>query len=175
MVRRIFFSVCGEGYGHSSRDMALAKELTNSGCEVLMGSYGYVLDRIKKSFNSVEIKKELEMVGKEGIFDIKATISKSSGSALSFPKIISHETKIIKAFKADCVVADVRACAVLAAFRLGIPCIIISNQTSLEHFFKKSAVFLRLFGNGIELMMECMMALADEILIPDFPPPYTVC
>jgi UDP-N-acetylglucosamine--N-acetylmuramyl-(pentapeptide) pyrophosphoryl-undecaprenol N-acetylglucosamine transferase len=175
MVRRIFFSVCGEGYGHSSRDMALAKELTSSGCEVLMGSYGYVLDRIKRSFNAVEIKKELEMVGKEGIFDLKATISKSAGSALHFSKTISHETKIIKDFETDCIVADVRASAVLAASRLGIPCIIISNQTSLEHFFKSNAIFLRFFGNGIELMMEWMMALADEILIPDFPPPYTVC
>jgi len=175
MARRIFFSVCGEGYGHSSRDMALATELTGSGCNVLMGSYGYVLDRLKKSFNAVEIKKELEMVGKDGIFDLKATMYRSSSSALHFSKIISHEKKVIENFRADCVVADGRASAVLAAYRLGLPCIIISNQTSIEHFFKDEIFFLRFFGKSIELMMEGIEALSDKILIPDFPPPYTIC
>lgn len=175
MARRIFFSVCGEGYGHSSRDMALASELTGAGCNVLMGGYGYVLDRLKKSFNAVEIKKELEMVGKDGVFDLGATIYRSSGSALNFSKIISHENKVIENFRPDCVVADGRASAVLAAFRLGIPCIIISNQTSIEHFFKNTTFFLRFFGKGIELMLEGMEALSDKILIPDFPPPYTIC
>lgn len=175
MAHRIFFSVCGEGYGHSSRDMALAKALTSAGGEVLMGSYGYVLDRLKKSYDAVEIKKEIEMVGKEGIFDLKATISQSSSSAFRFSKIISHEKKIIEKFKATCVVADGRGAAVFAAFKLGLPCIIISNQTSLEPFFKESTYFLRFISMAVELTLKTTMAFAEEVLIPDFPLPYTVC
>ncbi len=175
MVHRIFFSVCGEGYGHSSRDIVIAEELTRGGSDVLMGSYGYVLDRLKKSFNAVEVKNEFEMVGKEGTFDLKGTISRSSSSAIYFSTMISNEKKIMEDFGATCVVSDGRIASVFAAFRLGLPCIMISNQTSLEPFFKHGTFFLRLVGKPMELMMKTTMALTDEVLIPDFPPPHTVC
>ncbi|MCZ7391999.1 MAG: UDP-N-acetylglucosamine--N-acetylmuramyl-(pentapeptide) pyrophosphoryl-undecaprenol N-acetylglucosamine transferase [Candidatus Methanoperedens sp.] len=175
MAHRIFFSVCGEGYGHSSRDMVIAESLTGAGSEVLMGSYGYVLDRLKKSFNAVEIKNEFEMVGKEGTFDLKGTISRSSSTAIHFSKTISDEKKIMEEFGATCVVSDGRIASVLAAFKLGLPCIMISNQTSLEPFFKDETFFLRLVGKPMELMMKTTMSLTDEVLIPDFPPPHTVC
>ena len=68
MLHRIYFSVCGEGYGHSSRDMAIAKELTRDGASVLMGGYGYVLERLKQGFDAVEVEKEFEMVGNRGSF-----------------------------------------------------------------------------------------------------------
>jgi len=87
MVHNIYFSVCGEGYGHSSRDMAIAAKLKKAGANVLMGSYGYVLDRLKKRFDCIKIEN----------------------------------------FSSTCVVADGRSACVFAAFKLGIPCIIISN------------------------------------------------
>ncbi len=175
MVHRIFFSVCGEGYGHSSRDMVIADALTRGGCDVLMGSYGYVLERLQKSFNAVEVKNEFEMVGKEGTFDLKSTISRSSSSAIYFSTMVSNEKKIMEDFDATCVVSDGRIASVFAAFKLGLPCIMISNQTSLEPFFKEETFFLRLVGKPMELMMKTTMALTDEVLIPDFPPPHTVC
>lgn len=146
MVHRIYFSVCGEGYGHSSRDMAIAKELKQESASVLLGSYGYVLERLKQSFEAVEIEKEFEMAGKEGAFDLKATISRSKSQAFQFSKIISQEKKIMEDFNATCVVADGRTAAVFAASKIGIPCIIISNQTSIEPFFKDSKFFLRFIG-----------------------------
>ncbi len=175
MVHRIFFSVCGEGYGHSSRDMVIAEALTRSGSDVLMGSYGYVLERLQKSFKAVEVKNEFEMVGKEGTFDLKGTISRSSSSAIRFSTMISNEKKIMEDFGATCVVSDGRIASVFAAFKLGLPCIMISNQTSLEPFFRDGTFFLRLVGKPMELMMKTTMALTDEVLIPDFPPPHTVC
>lgn len=175
MFHRIYFSVCGEGYGHSSRNIAIAKVLVNAGADVLMGSYGYVLDRLSKSFTTVEIEREFEMVGIDGVFDIDATISQSKFSMLHFPRIILNEIKIIKNFKATCVVADGRNAAVFAALKLGLPCIIISNQTSLEHFFNENKFLLRLIRKPVDFVYNTIMAFADEILIPDFPPPDTVC
>lgn len=175
MFHRIYFSVCGEGYGHSSRDMAIAKELSQDGACVLMGSYGYVLERLKKSFDAIEVKREFEMIGNGGAFDLKATISQSKNQALQFSKIISHEKKIMEDLNATCVVADGRTGAVFAAFKLGIPCIIISNQTSLEPFFKESKFFLRFIGKHVEFTLKTTMTLAEIVLIPDFPPPHTVC
>ena len=175
MFRRIYFSVCGEGYGHSSRDMAVAKELSKEGAIVLMGSYGYVLERLKKSFDVIEVKREFEMIGNGGAFDLKATISQSKSQALQFSKIISHEKKIMEDFNATCVVADGRTAAVLAAFKLGIPCVIISNQTSLENFFKERKFLLRFIGKQVEFTLKTTFMLSEIVLIPDFLPPHTVC
>ena len=175
MAHNIYLSVCGEGYGHSSRDMAIARKLTNEGARVLMGSYGYVLERLKQSFDTVAVEKEFEMAGKEGAFDLKATISRSKSQAFQFSKIISQEKKIMEDFNATCVVADGRTASVFAAFKIGIPCIIISNQTSIEPFFKDSKFFLRFIGKQVEFTLKTSMALAELVLIPDFSPPNTVC
>jgi len=40
MKHKIYFSVCGEGYGHYSRDLAIAKVLRRNGAHVLMGGMG---------------------------------------------------------------------------------------------------------------------------------------
>ncbi len=175
MLHRIYFSVCGEGYGHSSRDMAIAKELTRDGASVLMGGYGYVLERLKQGFDAVEVEKEFEMVGNRGAFDLKATIFKSKSQAFSFSKIISQEKKIMEDFNATCVVADGRVAAVFAAFKLGIPCVIISNQTSIEQFFEESKFYLCFIGKQVEFTLKTTMALSEVVLIPDFPPTHTVC
>jgi UDP-N-acetylglucosamine--N-acetylmuramyl-(pentapeptide) pyrophosphoryl-undecaprenol N-acetylglucosamine transferase len=175
MVHNIYFSVCGEGYGHSSRDMAIARILTSAGAHVLMGSYGYVLDRLKINFDCIEIEKEFEMKARDGAFDLKATISQSKNSILHYSRIISQEKKIMEDFSATCAVADGRSAAVFAAFKLGIPCIVISNQTSIESFFKESKILLNLVGKPVDLTLKTTMALAEEVLIPDLPPPFTVC
>ncbi|MCE8423188.1 MAG: UDP-N-acetylglucosamine--N-acetylmuramyl-(pentapeptide) pyrophosphoryl-undecaprenol N-acetylglucosamine transferase [Candidatus Methanoperedens sp.] len=175
MTRNIYFSVCGEGYGHSSRDLAIAKALSENGCEILMGGYGYVFDRLSRSFKSVKIQREFEMVGNGGSFDLKATILRSKKTAFQFSKLISEEKKIMQEFNATCVVADGRSAAVFAAFSLGIPCVIISNQTSLEPFFKESSFFVRLLGKPVEMTLKTITALAENTIIPDFSPPDTVC
>ena len=175
MVHNIYFSVCGEGYGHSSRDMAIAAKLKSAGANVLMGSYGYALDRLKKSFDCIKIEKEFEMTAKDGAFDLKATISQSTNSVFHYSRIISQEKKIMEDFSATCIVADGRGASVFAAFKLGLPCIIISNQTSIESFFKESKFLLNLIGKPVDLTLKTTMALAEEVLIPDFAPPHTVC
>ena len=175
MVHNIYFSVCGEGYGHSSRDMAIATKLKSAGANVLMGSYGYALDRLKKSFDCIKIEKEFEMTAKDGAFDLKATISQSTNSVFHYSRIISQEKKIMEDFSATCIVADGRGASVFAAFKLGLPCIIISNQTSIESFFKESKFLLNLIGKPVDLTLKTTMALAEEVLIPDFAPPHTVC
>ncbi len=172
---KIYFSVCGEGYGHSSRDMAIAKVLLGSGAEVLMGSYGYVLERLKKSFNSVEVEKEFEMAGNNGTFDLKATLSKSKSSIIKLPKMVSYEKEIMKRFGATCLVSDGRWAPVIAAYRLEIPCVIVANQTCLEPFFKDRSLFFRLLGKNIDFTIETGTALAESVIVPDFPPPDTVC
>src|SRR5659263_675524 len=175
MEHRIYFSVCGEGYGHSSRAISIARKLESTGVNILMGSYGYAQQRLKTFYPAVNIQKEFEMIAKEGAFDLKATLLQSKNSALNYSGIISGEKKAMGDFSATCVVSDGRIAPVLAAFKLGIPCVVISNQTSIGSFFTESSFLVHLLGKPIEFSLKTSMELADVVLIPDFPPPYTVC
>ena len=47
---RVYFSVSSEGYGHSTRALALARNFEPE--ELLIGSYGYAMNRIQ-SFGPV--------------------------------------------------------------------------------------------------------------------------
>ncbi len=174
-AHRIYFSICGEGYGHSSREMAIAEKLNGMGADILMGSYGYALERLKAFYPEVNIKKEFEMMAKEGAFDLKATLIHSKNSALNYSGIISGEKKAMEDFSATCVVSDGRIAPVLAAFKLGIPCVVISNQTSIESFFRESSFLVHLLGKPVEFSLKTSMEFAEVVLIPDFPPPHPVC
>jgi uncharacterized protein (TIGR00661 family) len=115
------------------------------------------------------------MMAKEGAFDLKATLLQSKNSALNYSGIISGEKKAMEDFSATCVVSDGRIAPVLAAFKLGLPCVVISNQTSIGSFFTESSFLVHLLGKPIEFSLKTSMELAEVVLIPDFPPPYTVC
>lgn len=175
MEHRIYFSVCGEGYGHSSRAISIARKLESKGAHILMGSYGYAFDRLKTFYPVTNIKKEFEMVAKEGAFDLKATLLQSKSSALNYSGIISGEKKAMEDFSATCVVSDGRIAPVLAAFKLGLPCVVISNQTSIGSFFRESSFFVHLLGKPVEFSLKTSLELAEVVLIPDFPPQHTVC
>jgi hypothetical protein len=94
MEHRIYFSVCGEGYGHSSRAISIASKLESKGAHILMGSYGYALERLKIFYPAVNIKKEFEMMAKEGAFDLKATLLQSKNSALNYSLTLRKDKEL---------------------------------------------------------------------------------
>jgi len=196
LKHKIYFSINGEGYGHSSRSLAIAKQLEPS--EVILGSYGYVLNRLEKtSYPSVEITPEVSFVGKDGNFDIGLTILKNSSWPVAINQIINEERKIIQNYGVTCVVADSRTAPVFAANKLGIPCILLTNQTTFTPFFdveirdlegslieKSFKDWLRtgtkaVLTNAAEpfvlKVIEDWLKAADEIFIPELPPPHSIC
>ena len=193
---KIYFSVNGEGYGHSSRTLAIARQLDPD--EVILGSYGYVLKRFEKtSFRTIEVDPEISFVGKDGSFDIGLTILKNSSWPVAINQLISEEKKIIQNYGVTCVVADSRSAPVFAAHKLGIPCILLTNQTTFAPFFeaelnnledslieKSFREWLRAGTNAVltnaaepfflKVVKDWLQA-TDEIFIPDLPPPYSLC
>ena len=132
---KIYFSVNGEGYGHSSRVLAIARQLNPD--EVVLGSYGYVLQRLEKTgFQTVEVTPEISFVGKDGSFDIGLTILKNSSWPVAINQIIREEKNIMQNCGVTCVVADSRSAPVFAAHKLGLPCILLTNQTTFAPFFE---------------------------------------
>lgn len=193
---KIYFSINGEGYGHSSRSLAIAKQLNKE--EVILGSYGYVLKRLEDSdYQSVEISPEISFVGSNGNFDIGLTILKNSAWPVSINQLIREEKKIMQNYGVTCVIADSRSAPVFAANRLGIPCILLTNQTTFAPFFdveledlddslieKSFKEWLRtgtkvVLTNAAEpfvlRVIKNWLKAADEIFIPDLPPPYSLC
>lgn len=192
---KIYFSINGEGYGHSSRALAIAKQLNPD--EVLLGGYGYVLKRLEKSgFPTVEIMPEITFIGKDGTFDIGLTLLKNSSWPVLINQIIKEEKKIIEDYGITCVVSDSRTAPIFAAQKLGLPTILLTNQTTFAPFFDvhfndlerglPEAVFNDLRTVGTKAMLFAAEPLAkkviedwfeatDEIFLPDLPPPYSLC
>ncbi len=171
---KVYFSVSSEGYGHSSRALAIARHL-NPG-EILLASYSYALERIRSyDYPSVEVSQEVKFVGSEGHFDVGKTILSNPARALGLNQIVQEEMDIIKRHGVTLVVADGRIAPVLAAERLDIPCIVLTNQSAFYPFFERDSALVKLFGRSFEWVMKLWLSSAEEILIPDFNPPYTVC
>jgi len=170
---RIYLSVSSEGYGHSSRALAMARYLDHE--QVVIGTYDYALARVKShGYNAVNIPQEVRFVGAQGSFDVSKTIWHNT-KALGFNQIIQEEVDIIKQHGISLVVADGRMAAVLAASRLDIPCLVMTNQSAFYPFFERESELVKVFGRSFEWVMKLWLCSAEEILIPDFPPPETVC
>jgi UDP-N-acetylglucosamine--N-acetylmuramyl-(pentapeptide) pyrophosphoryl-undecaprenol N-acetylglucosamine transferase len=170
----VYFSVSSEGYGHSSRAMALAKHWALP--DVLIGTYGIALQRITRhGYPTVNVPQEIKLVGKQGSFDVGKTILQNPSRALTFNQIVIHEMDIMRRHKVAVVVADGRMAPVVAASRLELPCVVLTNQSAFYPFFAQDTALVKLLGLSFDWLMKFWLSSAEEIWIPDFPPPHTVC
>lgn len=197
---RVYISVNGEGYGHSSRALAVARHF-DPRC-VLMGSYGYVLERLQRAgYTTVEVGPEVKFFGEDGSFELSKTILKNSTWPLVINRQTKEEVRILKEYGITCVLSDCRAGAVFAASKLGLPSIYMTNQTQFDHFFQRrnykqletagsrvrqarlteapkaiqEAILSGAAEPSVEFAVKAVFRDVDEIVIADFPPPDTVC
>lgn len=171
---KVYLSISSEGFGHSSRAIAIASRFSRE--ELLVGTYGYALKRLRQAgLDTVKVSQEFRLLGDEGSFDVSRTILENQSSLLTLNQMISEERDIMQAYGVTVVVADGRIAPVIAASRLGIPCLVLTNQSDFYPFFRHDSAWVKLFGKSFEWWMRTWLSSADEILIPDFYPPDTVC
>lgn len=171
---KIYFSISSEGYGHSSRAMAISDELDKK--QYIVATYGYALDRLKEAgLPCHKISQELKFVGHDGAFDVAKTIVQNQSLVMNFNKMVDEEVDIIRKSGASCVVADGRMIPVMAAEKLKLPCITITNQSAFYPFFQQDNWLVKLLGVSFDSWMRMYLSSTEEILIPDFEPPYTIC
>jgi len=174
LQNKIYFSISSEGYGHSSRTIAIASKLDKK--KYLVGTYGYALERLKNNGMPCHaVAQELKFVGSDGAFDVAKTIVQNQGWVMKLNKMVDEEVELIKKSGASCVVADGRMNAVLAAEKLKLPCITITNQSAFYPFFQQDNWLIKLLGVSFDSWMRMYFSSTEEILIPDFVPPYTIC
>lgn len=177
---KVYFGVCGIGYGHIGRCLPIADSLSENGFDILVSTYGDAL-QLLSSYGKFKYRVAPPMgfqVKPDGSVDFKLTIV-NPGPFLSFVRFVKQvgfEYAMMQLFQPDIVVSDTRASTVLSARILDIPCITILNQFKIitpvkRPLFRKLAILL---DTGSIAFIGAIWSLSDLILIPDYPYPYTV-
>ena len=175
---RVFFTPSGAGLGHVGRCIPIAKKLQEQGAELLFSTYNEGFKYVQKEgFKVIEAPDIGVQVKPDGSIDFRLT-TVDPGPFLTVYKIakqIDAEIDYIQAFEPDVVVSDSRASSLVAAKFLGIPRICILNQ--FQVFIPRRNRFLKLarIADATTLtLVGKVWAEVNHILVPDFPPPYTI-
>lgn len=158
---------CGIGMGHASRCIALAEKLKKRGFNVAFASYGPAYEILSKNYKTAKLP-DIRFYGKEGELDIKYTVRKSIDAPFIFLKSIYYESRIIKEFKPDIVIADSHFSVPITCKVLGIPCIMITNELSLDfsrlYPDEKTIAYLE---SGLKKFIQDVCTLCKAVIIPD--------
>ncbi len=174
---RVYFGVCGIGLGHAGRCIPIAKTLRQSGYDVLFSTYCEAVDYVRREgLPLVEAPSIGFVVKPDGSIDFRQTTAKPGPLApLIFMRQLNKELQLMQSFQPDLVISDSRASTLIAARLLGIPKITIVNQYRV--IIPRKRRFLRLSrvaDGGILTIIGRVWTMGDSVLIPDFPPPYTI-
>ena len=174
---RIYFSPCGIGLGHASRNMPIAQELRRRGAEIVFSTYLEGIDyTVKQGFRVLPAPPISMSNDSSGSIDLKMSSINQGVKALpTFMRQVNAEIKYMKAFKPDAVVSDSRLSSIFAAKMLGLPILLILNQFTPLIPMKKDMFMLSKVGDGVIMtLIGRGWGYADKILIPDFPAPNTL-
>ncbi|MGB9937567.1 MAG: UDP-N-acetylglucosamine--N-acetylmuramyl-(pentapeptide) pyrophosphoryl-undecaprenol N-acetylglucosamine transferase [Methanobacterium sp.] len=166
---KVLIISCGIGMGHSSRDIALAEKLQKKGITVVFASYGSGYEMLKE-YGKYEVAKlpDINFYGDNSEFDIKYTARKSADMPFIFIKSIYQESKIIKKFKPDVIIADSHYSVPITAKILGIPCILVTNELTLNFsdIYPKEKT-MQYLEKGLKKFIVDVSNKCEAILIPD--------
>jgi len=171
---KIQIFMCGEGLGHTSRCLAVGERLLMEGHQVVFCAYGYSKKHIEEAgFNVLEIPSEIKLVGKSGSLSMRESIEETLKGIdpLAYPRVFN----LIKKEKPDVVISDSYFLGAISAKMNRIPLIFILNQTDPSTFFKNRGIDVALIGKFVERFEDIVYKYIDHIVIPDFPPPFTIC
>jgi UDP:flavonoid glycosyltransferase YjiC (YdhE family) len=174
---KVYFSPCGIGLGHVGRIIPIAEEMRNRGAEVLISTYLEAVDFVNRRNLPVVRSPALSLkTDSTGRIDMKASaLNEGPISVYRFREQVKAEIDYIKAFKPDLVVADTRLSTVIAGKFLRLPVALMLNQflpmMPRENEYQN---LMRLLEGSILTLMSSSWGASDLILIPDFPPPYTL-
>jgi uncharacterized protein (TIGR00661 family) len=176
---KVYFAPCGIGLGHVGRCVPIARKLLERKADVLFSTYREGIQYVKSEKMSLVKAPPIGFqVKPDGTVDFRQTAANPGPFLASFTllKQVNAELETIGNFKPNVVVSDSRISPLLAARILGIPRICILNQFQLIIPRKKRFLRLAKFADFIALtLIGKIWTSGNFVLIPDFPPPYTIC
>lgn len=171
--KKIYFPIFGSGTGHANRTTLVVNSLENNyKCSFSSFKDGYEF-LIAKGFECKRIPALDIWWNKDGTASTMKTIMKSPILMGVFLHHLKNEFQLISKQKPDLVFSDSRLSPLLCAKQLKIPSIVILNQIKLlvEIRNTRRKNFERINGE----ILGHFWKSANEILIPDLPPPHTIC
>ncbi len=171
-----YFAPYGVGLGHASRLVMVADHLKENGSDLRFSSFGEAASYISLHGYRCETVAPVEFAWSlEGGFSVKYSIANIPSWFANFTRQVNQETRNLAAFKPDVVVSDSRLSPLFASRLVNIPSIVILNQVKLllSPRLRELAVS-RFFEDLVGELLGSMWTLADRVLIPDLPPPYTI-
>jgi uncharacterized protein (TIGR00661 family) len=174
---RVYFGACGVGLGHVGRCVPVAKTLLKRGDSVLISTYSDACDYVRSEGLPLRVAPPIGFaVRNDGGVDFRRTTAYPGiFSSFIFTKQVNAEIAFMKQYKPDIVVSDSRASTILAAKLLGVPVITLLNVYRVT--IPRERRFLQLAkiaDGGILTLIGKIWSLGEQVLIPDFPPPYTL-
>ena len=151
-MKKIFFYVDTFGLGHITREIALIRAMPKDvEISVFAGKY---LDIIQKSLPGINVKKTnigFRMVPTGIGLDVKKTIETNHDFEEHFNMGAEEEFKRLAMEKPDLVVADIPAEIFVAANRVNIPVVAVSNfgwTIIIEHIFGRKSREYLIYANA---------------------------
>ena len=168
---KVLIMPCGIGIGHVSRCVTIAQKLQELGVEIAFASYGLGYEMLEAYHEYLVFKlPDIKFYGVAGELDIKYTAKKSIDAPFIFLKSIYQESKIIKKFKPDIVLADSHFSLPITARFLGVPCVMIQNELTLNFASlypqEKTIEYLE---SGLKKFVKDVCKLSKVIMVPDLP------
>jgi len=176
MLKKVYFTPYGVGLGHASRLMTIAEKIQNNNLEVKFSSFGEAVDYISRSgYICHEVSPVEFSWNSQGSFSLKNSIANVPNWFKNFTTQIVKEVELMIKFSPNLIVSDSRLSSIISGRLLGIPSLVLLNQIKLLlspklHSFKAGRFFETVNGEFIG----SLWSFANEILIPDLPPPYTI-
>lgn len=175
-MAKAYFTPYGVGLGHASRMMMLAERLGDSDVDIRFSSFGEGAHYISMQGYECMTVPPVEFAWSiEGGFSVKYSISNIPLWFTNFPRQVRDEINNIIKYDPDIVVSDTRLSSLVASKILNIPSIVILNQVKLLlsprlREFKICRTWEKMNGE----LVGHIWRIADRILVPDLPPPYTI-
>ncbi len=172
---RIYFVSNGMGYGHVSRDVELAEALRQRGHEVVFSTYGDGLEFLRGyNFEVIEVEEFGEVSFNSTEIEVFRTVLNTLRSLK--PEMLLETRRILRDVSPDAMVVDgyvpAMVSKILRSWRR-MRLLLITNETIQWKKLEGNLTLpIKKLGEAAEALL---VYLADEIIVPDFPPPYTIC
>jgi UDP:flavonoid glycosyltransferase YjiC (YdhE family) len=154
----------------------VADHLRKEGMDIMFSSYGEAANYVSLRGYECTIVSPVEFAwSMEGGFSVKDSLANIPTWFANFSRQVNQETRNMLKCKPGVVLSDSRLSPLLAARLLKVPSVVLLNQIKLLLSPRlRQLAASRVFENILGEFLGSMWAMADRVLVPDLPPPYTL-
>jgi UDP:flavonoid glycosyltransferase YjiC (YdhE family) len=154
----------------------VADHLRQEGINIQFSSYGEAASYVSMLGYKCATVSPVEFAwSMEGGFSVKDSIANIPVWFANFSRQVNQETRNMLGCNPDIVVSDSRLSPLMAARLLKVPSVVVLNQIKLLLSPRlRDLVASRIFENLVAEFLGSMWAMAERVLVPDLPPPYTL-